>query len=499
MANSSRSALRTHHASPPATASAKTVRNQRPVEPEVFRKPKLMPGFHTIVSPKNGVNPQAAVGIPEAHRDQHASGRSGRRTAPASLLGDLVEHDDREREAVGDPAVARDPQVASAARSIVLTPPVRPWRPTRPPRRRRAGTGPDSADREPTSGRTRQERAHLRPCAAQRLDRDAATPSRRKAPAGPSPSFSSAWLVRNTSAASRPSKAASSVGIGDPDHRRGLQRRADALLAPLDLQRAGDHAGAPARPWPSARPRPRCASRRACRGKIAQRVGAGVREARRPGLLHGEGEQRREPDGQPLEHRVHHRAAGAAAQAVGPVAIEGVPADVEVQGRQVVGAEVGQRPHTRPGTRSARRRARTWPSSSHSRCRMNRSSGGMSARPTRSARRRSRPARPADSGRCCAACDRRRPWSAGWSCRSAGPRRSRPGATHRRRISAPISAITSCGSVVLPLRLRHLLAVLVEGEAVGQDRLDRARGRACRRLPAASDWNQPRCWSEPSR
>ena len=69
-----------------------------------------------------------------------------------------------------------------------------------------------------------------------------------------------------------------------------------------------------------------------------------MRKARLPGLLHGEGGERRQPGGQSLEHQVQHRAAGAPAQAIRPVAIEDVLADVEIERRKVVGAEVGQRP-----------------------------------------------------------------------------------------------------------------------------------------------------------
>ncbi len=57
--------------------------------------------------------------------------------------------------------------------------------------------------------------------------------------------------------------------------------------------------------------------------------------------------------------------------------------------------------------------------------------------------------------------------------------------THRRRMSAPDCLITSCGATRVAERLRHLAAVLVEHEAVGQHDVDRARGRACRSSRAA--------------
>jgi len=62
-----------------------------------------------------------------------------------------------------------------------------------------------------------------------------------------------------------------------------------------------------------------------------------------PGFLGGEAGDRREPGGQAIEQRVEHGAAGAPAQAVGPVAVERILADVEVEGREVDGAEIVQR------------------------------------------------------------------------------------------------------------------------------------------------------------
>ena len=56
--------------------------------------------------------------------------------------------------------------------------------------------------------RMRQERAHLRPSALRGSTRTPGTSARAKAPSGPGPSTRVAWEVRNTSARSRPSKAA---------------------------------------------------------------------------------------------------------------------------------------------------------------------------------------------------------------------------------------------------------------------------------------------------
>ena len=52
----------------------------------------------------------------------------------------------------------------------------------------------------------------MRPCALAGTTATPATSGSVKAPSGPFPAISSAWLVRNTSAGSRPSKAASKAG-----------------------------------------------------------------------------------------------------------------------------------------------------------------------------------------------------------------------------------------------------------------------------------------------
>ena len=66
-------------------------------------------------------------------------------------------------------------------------------------------------------------------------------------------------------------------------------------------------------------------------------------EAAEPSFLHGEGQDRRKPGGEAGEDLIHHRAGGAAAQAVRRIAIKGVLADVEVERRQLGDAEIGQR------------------------------------------------------------------------------------------------------------------------------------------------------------
>ena len=65
-------------------------------------------------------------------------------------------------------------------------------------------------------------------------------------------------------------------------------------------------------------------------------------EAGAPGFLGGEAQHRREPGAQAAVQMIQHGACGAAAQAVRPVAVDRVLADVEVERRQVDGAEIMQ-------------------------------------------------------------------------------------------------------------------------------------------------------------
>ena len=66
---------------------------------------------------------------------------------------------------------------------------------------------------------------------------------------------------------------------------------------------------------------------------------AGGAEAGGPGFLGGEDQDGGEPGGQAAVQPVQHGAHGAAAQAVGAVAIERVLADLEVEGAEIGGAE----------------------------------------------------------------------------------------------------------------------------------------------------------------
>src|SRR5690606_36207733 len=121
------------------------------------------------------------------------------------------------------------------------------------------------------------------------------------------------------------------------------ETRADALRSPLDLQRTRhDPAYAP-----DLLPFPRqsiIAPRLRNLGEDLQ-VNRAVlgRIAREPRLLCREREDRRQPDRQAVEGLVQHRQGGPPLLAGVGLAVERILADVEVERRQIVGAEVRQR------------------------------------------------------------------------------------------------------------------------------------------------------------
>ena len=70
--------------------------------------------------------------------------------------------------------------------------------------------------------------------------------------------------------------------------------------------------------------------------------------------------------------------------------------------------------------------------------------------------------------------------------------------TQRRRISTPYLSATSCGAVTLP----RDFDILRPCSSITKPSVSTALNGAAPRVPTASsndDWNQPRCWSEPSR
>ena len=170
---------------------------------------------------------------------------------------------------------------------------------------------------------------------------------------------------------------------------------------------------------------------------------------------------------------VQHGARGAAAQAVRAVAVERVLADVEVEGREVGGAEVVQIRVDAGPVVARRRRRGCGASSSVSRCSTQRSSSGISAVGHALGVGRSRPGCPAASAACCAGGGRAPPAASGSPGRCAGPRWCRMFITHRRRMSAPYLSHHLLRRGDVAERLRHLPALLVQDEAVRQHRLER--------------------------
>ena len=68
-----------------------------------------------------------------------------------------------------------------------------------------------------------------------------------------------------------------------------------------------------------------------------------VGKARAPHLLAGEHQHRRQPAHQRVKQGVEHGPVGAALERRRRVAIEAVLADIEIEGREILVAEVGQR------------------------------------------------------------------------------------------------------------------------------------------------------------
>ncbi len=82
------------------------------------------------------------------------------------------------------------------------------------------------------------------------------------------------------------------IGVGDIDHRRRLERGADALSRPLDLERAGDHAADVAHLAPLLGQRLVAPGRRHLREQLQMHGAVGARMAREPRLLGGERQHR---------------------------------------------------------------------------------------------------------------------------------------------------------------------------------------------------------------
>ena len=221
------------------------------------------------------------------------------------------------------------------------------------------------------------------------------------------------------------------------------------------------------------------------------------RIARQPRLLGGERQHRREPRHRAAEQVVDHRQAGAARQRRDRIAIERVLADVEIEGREVDGHEGVERGDDALVVEVrivlAHLRVELGEPVQHQPFEL------RHARERHAVvvvEMRERAEHPADGVAQLAVGfdgvleDLR----ADAQVVGSSPRRQ----THSRRMSAPDCLITSCGAIDVAERLRHLAAVLVEREAVGQHHVERRTPRVPQDS-SSEDWNQPRCWSEPSR
>ncbi len=98
---------------------------------------------------------------------------------------------------------------------------------------------------------------------------------------------------------------------------------------------------------------------------------------------------------------------------------------------------------------------------------------------------------------CCAACDRLRTLFSGFQGDALIVGIIRRGDPEAQDIGADC-LITSSAESLVAERLRHLAAVFGHGESMCDDLVVRRPARVPQ-LSSSEEWNQPRCWSEPSR
>ena len=233
---------------------------------------------------------------------------------------------------------------------------------------------------------------------------------------------------------------AATYSLRDMDVRRGLQAGADALLGALELQRAGDDAAQRAHRLPLLAQRgiepangdlgiePQMhALRRAVRhvrGRASQASSA-VKQ------VIGASQAVRKENSSAITVRAARRR-----KRIGRVAVDRVLADVEVEGREIDGAEIVQLGRDRVEVEVVDRRpehgVELGQAMQHPALELGHVGIGRPSPPPRSRR-----GCPAGSAACCAAGDRPRPGASGSPGRCAGPRcsRCRPptGAGCRRR------------------------------------------------------------------
>ena len=147
----------------------------------------------------------------------------------------------------------------------------------------------------------------------------------------------------HSSGKSIPAAGAAQSGCRENLHRR-LEARADALLGALELDRAGDDAAqiAQLRPFRAERLVAPAGRHVAIKLEMDARC-RGIAVAAQPRFLGGEAQHRRQPAHEMLEHVIEHGARRAAAHRIRRIAIERVLAHVEIEGREIDGAEIMQR------------------------------------------------------------------------------------------------------------------------------------------------------------
>ena len=275
----------------------------------------------------------------------------------------------------------------------------------------------------------------------------------------------------------------------------GLERGADGFVPAHQLDRPG-HAGAMLADF-----RPVFGQRVIAPGiaefrKQREMHRSLIAEAGAPCLFRREGQRRRQPGGEAAEQNIQKAAAGAALLESGAVAIERVLADVEIEGRKIRGAEMMQR-GVNAGPVMVLHRVGDFrvelPEPVQQElfeCREFRLGQRLClGKPVQRAQNPAQGvAQAAVSSACC--------------LRISGPMRRSSDVsefiTQRRRMSAPYLSLTSCGAVTLPSDFD----ILRPCSSSTKPSVTMALNGATPRVPTASSseaWNQPRCWSEPSR
>ena len=224
-----------------------------------------------------------------------------------------------------------------------FTPPPCAWFPIRAAPGRRAARRPGYSGSAPMVVRIFHERAHLVPSARLGTTATPATSGRRNALGGTVALHQGRRRGDADLGEIDIGDRLEQILVGDVHDRMRFERRADALLRALDLERAGDDAAHDAHLAPFVGQLVVAPGGRHLGEQFEMhglRVGA---IARSPGFLRREAQHRREPHHRAAEQMVEHGQAGLARHRRIGIAIERVLADVEIEGREVRGHEGRER------------------------------------------------------------------------------------------------------------------------------------------------------------